>query len=210
SQAARAGEQRAEDAQPGDEPRDEHGAPSVAMEESIKLLEPRPRQPDVRSVPFDEPAPVVMADEESEVVAEDGPSHRRHDHPVELEPAEMRQRGAGEQGGLAGNRQPGVLEEDAKKHHRIPIARKEIDQPLRHLRSRVSESGIKNPSKPARILNSSFLITIARPAERPSRPFTGDGTVGDDPAAVDEDVLDTDRIAVRVLERRDVANRSRV
>ena len=125
-------EHRAEHAQPRDEARDEHRAAAVPVEESIELLEPRARQPEARPEALDQPAAVAAADEEAEVVAEHRAADRRHDHPRQRQPAEIRHRRAGQKRRLAGHRQARVLEEHTEKDHRIAISREEIDQPLWH------------------------------------------------------------------------------
>ena len=51
---------------------------------------------------------------------------------------------------------------------------------------------------------------IARAAQRAARASVGDCAVAYHRFAVDEDVLDADGVAVRILERRDVADRGRV
>ena len=132
AEMARAGEHRAEDAQPGDEARDEHGLRPVTREEPVELIEPQTRQADAPAVPLDQTAAEAPAGEESEVVADNRTGSRQDDDARQRQPAVVRERRAGEQRRLARHRQPGVLEQHAEEDHSVAIAREEVDDPFGH------------------------------------------------------------------------------
>src|SRR5437773_2749726 len=61
-----------------------------------------------------------------------------------------------------------------------------------------------------RWLTSALAMSRPAPAQRAPGPLARHRPVGDDAAAVDEDVLHADRIMLRILEGRDVVNGRRV
>ena len=101
-------------------------------EEAVELGEPPIGQAKSGSIALGEHSPAAAADEEPEVVAEDGPGDRGRDHPPERQPAELGQRSAREQHRLPGHRQAGVFQKYANEHDRVSVSREEIDQPFRH------------------------------------------------------------------------------
>src|ERR1041385_2638344 len=92
--AAAAGEDRAEDAKAGDEPRHEHGLRAVAIEEAIELCDPARGDADLAAESLDQSAAAPAADEEPQIVAEDRRDDGDHDDADEREMAVMRQRPA--------------------------------------------------------------------------------------------------------------------
>src|SRR5581483_12502167 len=114
--AAPAGEDGADDAQPGDEAGDEDGLRTMPIEETIELGEARARDTDRGAEAFDETATAVATDIETEIVAEDRRHDRDDDHPGKRQVTGVCQRAAGQNHRFAGDRESGVLEEYAEKH----------------------------------------------------------------------------------------------
>lgn len=129
---ARAGQQRTNNTQSGDEPGDENGLVAMFREKRIELLEAGRSQPIHASITFEQPSSPSSADEEAEIVTENCRPDRRHDDPDDRQVAETRERGASQQDGLAGNRKASVFEKDAEKEDEIAVSGEKIGQPGRH------------------------------------------------------------------------------
>jgi hypothetical protein len=79
------------------------------------------------------PASTAPTDKETDVVADRGRDNRRDDDPKQRQMAEARERGAGQQDGLAGHWHAGVFEHDAEKDDEVAVAREQISQPDGHV-----------------------------------------------------------------------------
>jgi len=83
-------------------------------------------------VPLRESPSAAAADEEADVVAQDGSRDGGRDDPGERQAAELGQGRARQQDGLARNRDSGILQQDADEHDGVSVSREEIEQPFRH------------------------------------------------------------------------------
>ena len=131
-QTAGAGEHRAEDAQAGDESRDEHGRRAVTLEESIELGQASGGEADFPAVSFGQGSPSPSPDQKADVVSDHRGNHGGDHDPDEREPSELRQGTPTEEHGFAWHRQSGVLQQDADEHDRVAVTGKEIQEPFGH------------------------------------------------------------------------------
>ena len=104
----------------------------MLLEEAIELPEAASRQADLGAMTLDQPPSAVAADREADVVAQDRAGRRAGDHPRQRQTAELRQRRPGQQRRFARDRQAGVFKEYTEEDDGIAVARKQIEQPLRH------------------------------------------------------------------------------
>src|SRR5579871_1500588 len=118
---AGAGQQCADHSQPRDKPRDEYGLRAVPGEERVEPREPRRRQAEQPTMPFEQPSSAAPPDEKPDVVAENRAADRRRDYPDERQAAEARERRAREQDRLAGHGDAGIFEKDTEEDDEVPV-----------------------------------------------------------------------------------------
>jgi len=94
---------------------------AVPVEERLGAIQPLWGQQDVAAEPLRERAAAEVADDEADVVTDDGGEHRDQEHHRDVHLAGACEHRGGDQHDLAGHRDAEVFEEEHPAHSQVPV-----------------------------------------------------------------------------------------
>ena len=126
--------------------------PPCAVEERLGAIQPLRGQEDVAAEPLRQRAAAEVADDEADVVADDGGEHRDQEHHRDVHLAGACEHRGGDQHDLAGHRDAEVLEEQHPADSQVPVV---LEQRL-HVPENTRQLGVghgcnRKFTRPARI-----------------------------------------------------------